>query len=542
MFRLTIGRKLAFGFSVLVVLVAATAVFVNFEVQQIREKQSNVLSVLVPSAKLASAIEGDIDSSIAYHRGFMLLKDESLVDARDRSWDKIESNLAELQNQSADWPQGKATKALEDLAGVLPEFKAAQQSVIDKARSSDDAGAIASCGSQVTPLADRAGELAETIIASKRGDLNAASEKLDAFTAFVVKAVFVASGIAALTSIVLGFFITRGITKPLNRVIDRIAEIAEGDGDLTQRVDDSRKDELGVLGGKVNSFIDRTHDIISNVRGASHEVASAATELSANSEQMSSSMRDQTGRMQQINAAVEEMGRAVVDIAQKAVSASETAAKAGQSASEGGEVVTQTIEGMEAISAAVSASASSVQELGKRGEQIGEIIATINDIADQTNLLALNAAIEAARAGEHGRGFAVVADEVRKLADRTTSATEEIAESIQAIQSETGDAVVRMSAGTEQVKEGVQRAELAGQSLQSIVANASDVAGMIHSIAAATEEQSATAEEINRAVAGADASIREAAEGSEQASVAVLSLSQKAEELQSMIGRFKLRD
>ncbi|MEM8781407.1 MAG: methyl-accepting chemotaxis protein [Planctomycetota bacterium] len=353
-------------------------------------------------------------------------------------------------------------------------------------------------------------------------------------------AILAVSSVAVLIGVVAALFITRLIVRPVRATLGCIEAI--GQGDLTQEVGIKQKDELGELAQGVNGMTRTMRDLLGDVQGASHEVAGAATELSANAEQMSTSMQDQTGRMQQINAAVEEMGRAVVDIAQKAVSASETASKAGQSASEGGEVVSQTIEGMEAISAAVSASASSVQELGKRGEQIGQIIATINDIADQTNLLALNAAIEAARAGEHGRGFAVVADEVRKLADRTTSATEEIAESIQAIQQETGDAVDRMSAGTEQVKEGVQRAELAGQSLQSIVANASDVAGMIHSIAAATEEQSATAEQINRAVAGADSSIREAAEGSEQASIAVLSLSQKAEELQSMIGRFKLRD
>jgi methyl-accepting chemotaxis protein len=195
---------------------------------------------------------------------------------------------------------------------------------------------------------------------------------------------------------------------------------------------------------------------------------------------------------------------------------------------------------MRSINDSVSASAASVQELGKRGTQIGEIIAVINDIADQTNLLALNAAIEAARAGEHGRGFAVVADEVRKLADRTTKATEEIGESIQAIQTETGDAVERMNAGTAEVERGVELATGAGESLRRIVAGARDVAGMIRSIAAAAEQQSAASEEVSRNVESISSVTRQSSEGAGQAATAAAELSAKAERLQGLVARFKL--
>ena len=181
-----------------------------------------------------------------------------------------------------------------------------------------------------------------------------------------------------------------------------------------------------------------------------------------------------------------------------------------------------------------------MQELGKRGEQIGQVIEVINDIADQTNLLALNAAIEAARAGEHGRGFAVVADEVRKLADRTTQATEEVAQSITAIQQETDTAVQRMRAGPERVTQGVELAGRAGASLEEIVAGAGDVAGLVQSIAAAAEQQSSASEEVSRNVESITAVASQAAEGAQQSAAASAQLSGKAEQLQQLVGRFTL--
>jgi len=398
------------------------------------------------------------------------------------------------------------------------------------------------CLNEVTPMATRANELIDEITEIEIQELNVAEANLTQHAEGLVRTLMISAVFIVALAIVLALLITRSITRPLRAVIDRVDEIAEGDGDLTQRVDDQRGDELGELGGKVNNFIAKTHDIIFTVRQASHEVASAATELSATSEQMSASMNLQNAQVGEIGQAIEEMSSAVVDVARKAADASQSAAKAGDAARNGGDVVNQTIEGMNTISAAVTDSANSVHELGKRGDQIGEIIATINDIADQTNLLALNAAIEAARAGEHGRGFAVVADEVRKLADRTTQATDEIAQSISAIQIETQEAVSRMTSGTDQVGQGVESAREAGRSLDQIVGNASEVAAMIQSIAAATEEQSATTEQITLNIDTASSSIREAAEGASQSSMAVVSLSQKAEELQALIGRFKLAD
>ena len=336
-----------------------------------------------------------------------------------------------------------------------------------------------------------------------------------------------------------GFFTMRSIIGPISALVDTMKDIAEGDGDLGKRVDGDRKDELGELGRWFNTFVDNIQDIIAAVNGVSQEVASGASEISASNEEISGGVQEQNQQVLQISSAVEQMSASIVEVARKSNDAATTAAESGRVAQEGGQVVSQTIEGMRTISEAVTASAASVSELGKRGDQIGQIIEVINDIADQTNLLALNAAIEAARAGEHGRGFAVVADEVRKLADRTTKATEEIAVSIKAIQTETSEAVRRMETGTEQVNTGVVTATQAGDALQQIVAKAQDVAGMIQSIAAAAEEQSTASEQVAHNIEKVSAVTEQTAQGTTQAAQAASQLLQRAERMNGLVARFK---
>lgn len=373
------------------------------------------------------------------------------------------------------------------------------------------------------------------------GSINASrteiKKKTESSAASAQWVLMITGAVVMIIAIAVMILIIKSVKSSMCSFSSRFTEIANGD--LTVRIEEGR-DELGLLAQNFNGFADQIQNIIAEVAGSANEVASAATEIAASNEELSQGMSNQQIQSSQVSAAVEQMSSSVSEVALKAKDASDAATLSGQQAERGGQIVQSTVEGMESINCEVEETATSVAELGKRGEQIGEIIAVINDIADQTNLLALNAAIEAARAGEHGRGFAVVADEVRKLAERTTHATTEVSESIRAIQDETQKAVERMDVSTDRVNDGMGYAREAGESLSAIVCSSQDVAGMIQSIAASADEQSAASGEISRSVQEINSVTEESARSVEQAATAANQLSYKAEQLQMLVSKFKV--
>lgn len=329
------------------------------------------------------------------------------------------------------------------------------------------------------------------------------------------------------------------IIKPLKQNVSLAKAVASGDLSV-EGLEGYSSDETGELSTSLNTMNNNLQDMISKIAQTAELLASATEELSASAEQMARGSQESSSQTGQVATAVEQMSATVMEVAKNSSQAAESAKKASEIAFKGGEIVNLTTQGMNRIAETVQESAVTIQTLGANSNQIGEIIAVIDDIADQTNLLALNAAIEAARAGEQGRGFAVVADEVRKLAERTTKATKEIATMIKSIQSDTSDAVASMEAGTKEVEEGVEITLKAGESLKEIVDNVQHVSDMISQIAAAAEEQSAAAEEISTSIETIAAVTKESAAGAQQSSTACQELSRLALELQKMVSQFKL--
>ena len=255
---------------------------------------------------------------------------------------------------------------------------------------------------------------------------------------------------------------------------------------------------------------------------------------------MAAGAQEQSSQTTEVAAAVEQMTKTIYETTKNTGQAAEASKNAGKVAKEGGNIVEETIIGMNRISDVVTKSAETVQELGKSSNQIGEIVQVIDDIADQTNLLALNAAIEAARAGEQGRGFAVVADEVRKLAERTTKATKEIATMIKQIQKDTAEAVISMQTGKNEVNNGKQLALKAGDALTEIISGADKVVDIVTQVASASEEQSSASEQISKNIESISSVTQQSASGVQQIAHASEDLNRLTLNLQELIAQFKL--
>ena len=332
------------------------------------------------------------------------------------------------------------------------------------------------------------------------------------------------------------------VTKRLLRAIGtepaHLAEITNqvAAGDLTYRFE---MDKGGVYEA-MRQMVVQLRDVMDKVNRSSQDVASASVELNSNAEQMANASHEVVGQANTMATASEEMSATSMDIANNCHRAAESSNQASKTAQAGAGIVKNTVDGMTRIADKVRSSATVVEQLGTRSDQIGEIVATIEDIADQTNLLALNAAIEAARAGEQGRGFAVVADEVRALAERTSRATREIGEMIKNIQSETRKAVAAMEDGVNEVEKGTREAARSGQALEEILEKINEVTVQISQIATAAEEQTATTREISNNIQQISDVVEMSAKGSMDISQASSGLSQLSVDLQDMVRKFKV--
>lgn len=288
------------------------------------------------------------------------------------------------------------------------------------------------------------------------------------------------------------------ILNPVNTVTALIKNIAEGEGDLTRRLPEVRKDELGELAAGFNTFAAKLQNMMQKIADASQPLDQASTELTQITKATSEGMQKQQSQTTQAATAVTEMASTVQEVAKSASSAAEAVQQADNSAQQALNIVNLNADAIKSLTAEVNESASVIQQLAEKTQNIGTVLDVIKGIAEQTNLLALNAAIEAARAGEQGRGFAVVADEVRNLASRTQDSTREIESMIATLQNQADGAVKAMSESQLKTEESMERSHEVAESLSSIAEAIRQITDMNMQIASASEEQSSVAEEINR--------------------------------------------
>ncbi len=330
------------------------------------------------------------------------------------------------------------------------------------------------------------------------------------------------------------------INKSIQRMIVMLKDIAGGEGDLTKRLDDAAGDEFGEAARWFNAFLLKLNGIIGTVAHNTAQLADASGKLHETAKKMMTGAGEAASQTDSLATASNEMASTSDEIAKNCVLAVEGSMHADKAAASGEAVVGETIKVMNRIAEQVSSGAEMVANLGKRSDQIGEIVVTIKAIADQTNLLALNAAIEAARAGEQGRGFAVVADEVRLLAEKTGGATQEISELIRSIQTEIRSAVDAMESGVAEVKNGITDADKSRIALEDILKQIKDVVMQVNHIAVAAEEQTATTSDINSNIQRITQVVQETAAGAQESASASSQLAGFAEDLRKLVGQFKL--
>jgi methyl-accepting chemotaxis protein len=345
--------------------------------------------------------------------------------------------------------------------------------------------------------------------------------------------------IAAIGLVVI-WFVGYGIARPLKQMVGMLDDIAKGDGDLTARLQVDRHDELGQIANGFNAFLSKLQLMIRDVVGSVQHVSDSSEHTADIAIRTNQGMQKQLAEIELVATAVHEMTATAQDVARNATLAAESANNADLAANQGKHTVQQTAAAISALAQEMGRAVSVVQTLAKDSENINAILVAIRGIAEQTNLLALNAAIEAARAGEQGRGFAVVADEVRNLAQKTQQATEEIQSMIQQLQNGTREVVQVMEQSQSKTNDSVQHANEAANSLEAITEAVSVINDMNTQIASAAEEQSAVAEDINRNVTNIGQVANEVAAGADEASQASAQLTRLAEQQRRLINQFRV--
>ena len=537
---LKIGVRLGLGYGVILLVLVMVIVCGMTGIRKIENNLNAIVAVDVEKIKLAYQSEESSHHLLDYSPVVTAAAASGeAIDGKefDRLWHNFTECSERLKKLETD-ERGKTL--LLNVEKAVDSFRKRHVEVVNSASRNE-------LKSDQTVLADTTGSLEKTVGQSYESlrrffEARLAVHHAEANQAY--KSTLIQMAVLALVSVVLtvvvGFLLSRSITRPLREMLLLLENVVQGEGDLTARLAYTAKDEIGSVCILFNTFIHKLHGIIGNVAQNTVQVASAANQLYANAEQTATGAEEVASQATTVATASEEMSATAAEIAQNCHIAAESSHHANDSALDGVAVVQATVNLMTQIAERVKDSARTVAGLGANSDQIGQIVGTIEDIADQTNLLALNAAIEAARAGEQGRGFAVVADEVRALAERTTRATKEISGMIRFIQQETGKAVSCMEESVNQVEKGTAEATKSGVALHYILSQIEAVTMQVSHIATAAEQQTATTNEIAQNIQQISTVVMDSTQGAQESASAANKLAHLADELQRVVGQFKL--
>ncbi len=495
---MTLVRKLIFAFAAIVALVAlSTLITLNqlTKMQQAVELNIHTFEVIRTANRLSEALV-NIETG---QRGFVITGDETSLEPYHQGKAEAEKDLRELLQKTSDNPEQQ--QSLKTVQSLYNDWltKAIEPSISQiKAAGTDSAARLAvreferrGTGKEYM---DKIRLQMETVQQRERTLLDGRSQDATQAKSFVFATLIAGGFIILVFSVVIASYLKTTLQNRLQVAKNLVSAVA--DGKLTNTIDTSGGDEIADLLKALSKMQTQLHQLMSQIKTAAADLSGASSTVASTTEQLSASAEEQSRASSSIAAAVEQLSVSIDSVSANASEARTIAGKSGQQAQQSSEVINNTVASMERIAQVVRSASGRIEELGKQSEQISSIVNVIKGIADQTNLLALNAAIEAARAGEQGRGFAVVADEVRLLAQRTSQSTTEISGMIDVILNGTVDAVGQMSTGVEQVNMGVELAGQAGSAIDIIQHSFQQVVSVVESISMSLQEQNAASNEV----------------------------------------------
>ncbi|MCP1496135.1 methyl-accepting chemotaxis protein [Pseudomonas migulae] len=535
--NLNIAPRAFLGFAFIALLVIVLGVFAVNRMSIIRQSSIDMGSTQLPSVGfLGNATENILRMRILSFRILVNREPASLQEAETRIG-VLTDKARKAQAAYAALPAGPDEAALYKVfSATLDNYMQAQREMLDLSRQNKIDEMRTLINTRIKDGTDQMGEQLNRLVTYNTEGAKAAGVIAEDNYNTAVNGIIGVSVVAALMTVLLAWLLTRSIVTPLNRAVQAAETIAGGN--LTKAIEVDGKDEPARLLGALSTMQGNLRKTIEQIAGSATQLGAAAEELSAVTEEASRGLQQQNNEIEQAATAVNEMTAAVEEVARNAVSTSEASNESTQAAREGRDRVVETVDAIQTMTHDVQNTSLMIEGLAAQGRDIGKVLDVIRAIAEQTNLLALNAAIEAARAGEAGRGFAVVADEVRALAHRTAQSTQEIEKMVAGIQNGTGEAVSSMQQSNQRTQSTLEMARAAGIALEQITQSIHLINERNLVIASASEEQAQVSREVDRNLVNIRDLATQSAAGANQTSAATHELSRLAVDLNAMVARF----